>query len=74
VERRQGQLPKGRFAWGYANHQDRITQPMIRASMEDPWRLVSWKQAFAYTAARLNAIKTEHGARARRDYLEPLHQ
>jgi formate dehydrogenase major subunit len=55
---------KGRFAWGYANHQDRITEPMIRDSIEEPWRVVSWEEAFAHTAARLNAIKAEYGARA----------
>lgn len=55
---------KGRFAWGYANHQDRITEPMIRDSIEEPWRVVSWAEAFAHTAARLNAIKAEYGARA----------
>ena len=55
---------KGRFAWGYANHQDRITEPMIRDSIEEPWRVVSWAEAFAHTAARLNAIKGEYGARA----------
>jgi formate dehydrogenase major subunit len=55
---------KGRFAWGYANHQDRITEPMIRDSIEEPWRVVSWDEAFAHTAARLNAIKAESGARA----------
>ncbi len=55
---------KGRFAWGYANHQDRITEPMIRDSIEEPWRVVSWEEAFAHTAARLNVIKVEYGARA----------
>jgi len=55
---------KGRFAWGYANHQDRILEPMIRDSIEDPWRVVSWEEAFAHTAARLDAIKSEYGARA----------
>ena len=29
---------KGRFAWGYATHKDRITKPMIRAKITDPWR------------------------------------
>src|ERR1700687_4027806 len=29
---------KGRFAWGYANHSDRIMQPMIREKTSDPWR------------------------------------
>ena len=31
---------KGRFAWGYATHKDRITKPMIRAKITDPWREV----------------------------------
>ncbi len=55
---------KGRFAWGYANHQDRITKPMIRESHDQPWREVSWDEALAYAAGRLNAIKAQHGARA----------
>ncbi|WFL77324.1 formate dehydrogenase subunit alpha [Altererythrobacter arenosus] len=55
---------KGRFAWGYANHQDRITSPMIRESIDQPWREVNWDEAIAFTADRLNTIKAEHGARA----------
>ena len=55
---------KGRFAWGYANHQDRITKPMIRENIEDPWREVSWDEALRFTAGRLNAIKAQYGARA----------
>jgi formate dehydrogenase major subunit len=55
---------KGRFAWGYANHQDRITKPMIRESVDRPWREVSWDEALSYTAAKLNDIRTKHGARA----------
>ena len=55
---------KGRFAWGYAHHQDRITSPMIRDSIGEPWREVSWDEALAFTAGRLNAIKAAHGARA----------
>ncbi len=55
---------KGRFAWGYANHQDRITQPMIRKSVEDPWQVVSWDEAITYAASELTRIKASHGARA----------
>ena len=55
---------KGRFAWGYANHKDRITSPMIRESIDQPWREVSWDEALTFTAARLNAIKAKHGPRA----------
>ncbi|MCB2063040.1 MAG: formate dehydrogenase subunit alpha, partial [Novosphingobium sp.] len=55
---------KGRFAWGYANHADRITSPMIRETIDQPWREVSWDEALAYTAGKLNAIKAQYGARA----------
>src|SRR5499427_3591229 len=36
---------KGRFAWGYATHRDRILTPMIRDKITDPWREVSWDEA-----------------------------
>jgi formate dehydrogenase major subunit len=52
---------KGRFAFGYATHEDRITAPMIRESIDDPWREVSWDEAFEYTAARLKSIQERHG-------------
>jgi len=52
---------KGRFAFGYATHKDRITKPMIRESIDDPWREVSWDEAFQYTAARLRAIQEKYG-------------
>jgi len=55
---------KGRFAWGYANHQDRITKPMIRKSIEDPWQVVSWEEAISYTASEIKRLKDKHGARA----------
>ena len=52
---------KGRFAFGYATHSDRIASPMIRDSIDDPWRLVTWDEAIAYTAARFRAIQQQHG-------------
>jgi len=55
---------KGRFAWGYARHKDRIATPMIRESVDEPWREVSWDEALAYTAGRLRDIKDKYGARA----------
>ena len=33
---------KGRFAWGYANHRERILEPMVRTAIDQPWREVSW--------------------------------
>lgn len=55
---------KGRFAWGYATHKDRITKPMVRDSIEDPWREVSWDEAIAETARRFKAIQKEYGREA----------
>ena len=52
---------KGRFAYGYATHEDRITKPMIRAKITDPWREVSWEEAFAYTASEFKRLQTTYG-------------
>ena len=52
---------KGRFAWGYATHADRMTKPMIRERISDPWREVSWEEAIAFTAARFKDIQARHG-------------
>jgi formate dehydrogenase major subunit len=52
---------KGRFAWGYATHADRITTPMIRDSINDPWQVVSWEEAIAYAARRLKELQAKYG-------------
>jgi formate dehydrogenase major subunit len=52
---------KGRFAWGYATHEDRITSPMIRDRIDEPWREVSWEEAIAFAAARIRDIQARFG-------------
>jgi formate dehydrogenase major subunit len=52
---------KGRFAWGYATHGDRLTKPMIRAKITDPWQEVSWEEALAYTAGEFRRIQQTYG-------------
>ena len=52
---------KGRFAWGYATHQDRITTPMIRKSIHDEWRIVSWDEAVQYAASEIKRIAAKYG-------------
>jgi formate dehydrogenase major subunit len=52
---------KGRFAWGYATHPDRIRTPMIRKKITDPWREVSWDEAIAYAAAEFKRIQAQYG-------------
>src|SRR5579859_1157727 len=52
---------KGRFAWGYATHADRIVKPMIRAKISDPWREVSWKEAIGHAAAEFKRLQKQYG-------------
>lgn len=52
---------KGRFAFGYATHSERVTSPMIRESIDAPWQTVSWERALTFTAERIRAIQSQHG-------------
>jgi formate dehydrogenase major subunit len=52
---------KGRFAWGYATHKERILKPMVRAKITDPWREVSWEEAIAHTASEFRRIQAQYG-------------
>ena len=52
---------KGRFAWGYASHKDRILNPMIREKITDPWREVSWEEAFSHVAGEFKRLQQKYG-------------
>jgi formate dehydrogenase major subunit len=52
---------KGRFAFGYATHKDRITKPMVRKSIKDHWQEVSWEEAINYAASELKRIQEKYG-------------
>ena len=52
---------KGRFAWGYATHKDRVTKPMIRAAISEPWREVSWEEAIGHAASEFRRIQGKYG-------------
>ncbi|MCA0271045.1 MAG: formate dehydrogenase subunit alpha [Proteobacteria bacterium] len=52
---------KGRFAYGYASHQDRILSPMIRDKISDPWREVSWDEALTFAATRMRGVQDKYG-------------
>ena len=52
---------KGRFAWGYATHKDRVTKPMIREKITDPWREVSWEEAIGHAAREFKRIQKKYG-------------
>jgi len=52
---------KGRFAWGYATHPDRILSPMLRKKITDPWQEVSWDEAIDHAASEFKRIQAESG-------------
>ena len=52
---------KGRFAWNYANSDDRVTSPMIRNSIDEPWQPVSWQEAFSFAANKFKQLQTDYG-------------
>jgi formate dehydrogenase major subunit len=52
---------KGRFAFDYYAHPDRIRTPMIRASIDEPWQEVDWPTAFAHAASELHRLQDTYG-------------
>ncbi|MBS0338950.1 MAG: formate dehydrogenase subunit alpha [Proteobacteria bacterium] len=52
---------KGRFAWGYATHKDRMLKPMIRAKITDPWQEVSWETALNHAASEFKRLQAKYG-------------
>ncbi|MEW6255612.1 MAG: formate dehydrogenase subunit alpha [Pseudomonadota bacterium] len=55
---------KGRFAYGYATHKDRILKPMIRSSIHEPWKEVSYEEAIQYAASEFKRIQEKYGRRS----------
>jgi formate dehydrogenase major subunit len=55
---------KGRFAWGYTTHRDRILNPMIRDKISDPWREVTWDEAINHVASEFKRIQATYGRHA----------
>ena len=52
---------KGRFAWGYAHHKERILKPMMRETIDQPWREVSWEDAIGRVASEFKRLQDKHG-------------
>ena len=52
---------KGRFAYSYATHKDRMTKPMIREAITDPWREVTFDEAIAHAASEFKRIQGKYG-------------
>ena len=50
---------KGRYAFKFYNHPDRLTSPLIKDG--DSFRKASWKEAYSHIAKRLNEITSSNG-------------
>ncbi len=55
---------KGRFAWGYSTHKERVLDPLIRESVGDSWKKVSWEEAINYAAKRFKEIQNKYGRKS----------
>ena len=51
---------KGRYAFGFVDAPDRVTEPMIRVNGE--WKTVSWDEAIDFTVSEMNRIIAANGA------------
>jgi formate dehydrogenase major subunit len=52
---------KGRFAWGYATHRDRVLTPLVRERIDDPWREATWEEAIGRVASEFKRIQEKYG-------------
>jgi NADH-quinone oxidoreductase subunit G len=53
---------KGRFGHPFVNHEERLRTPMIRYRKGGKLIPVTWDEAIAFTAQKLEEIANEHGA------------
>lgn len=51
---------KGTYAFDFVHSDDRVTEPSIREN--GVWKIVSWEEAFQFTAQKLHEIKDKFGA------------
>jgi predicted molibdopterin-dependent oxidoreductase YjgC len=70
VTSRRGTLPndgelcvKGRFAYGFVHHEDRLTHPLVRGA-DGELHAASWDDALAAAADGLLAVKHRYGPQA----------
>lgn len=52
---------KGRYAFKFYNHPDRLHSPLIKNQQTGEFEKVSWDQAYDFIAKKLIAIKQQHG-------------
>ena len=52
---------KGRYAFDFANHDDRITTPLIRNASTGQLEPASWEAAFTFAGKRLRELRDARG-------------
>jgi formate dehydrogenase major subunit len=52
---------KGRFAFDYYISPDRVLTPLIRDTIDEPWRSASWPEAIEYAANGLRRAQEKYG-------------
>ncbi|MBU0681518.1 MAG: formate dehydrogenase subunit alpha [Proteobacteria bacterium] len=52
---------KGRFGFDFYRHGERLTQPLVRATRQDPFRKASWEEALTLAAAGLKKALAQAG-------------
>ncbi|WPD21586.1 MAG: formate dehydrogenase subunit alpha [Candidatus Electrothrix scaldis] len=55
---------KGRFGYDFYRHPERLTKPLIRERLDQPFREVSWQEALAFAAQGFLRIQQEQGTQA----------
>lgn len=55
---------KGRFAFDYYQHPDRVRTPLIRDYIDEQWREVSWDEAISFAARRMRDVQQRWGVRS----------
>ncbi|RJX30424.1 MAG: formate dehydrogenase subunit alpha [Desulfurivibrio sp.] len=55
---------KGRFGFAFHRHKERLVQPLMRESIEDSFRKVSWEEALSFAAKGFTRILASRGPQA----------
>ena len=53
---------KGRFGHTFYRSEERLRKPLLRESIDEPFKEVSWDQALEYVAGRFARIRDKYGA------------
>ncbi|XOF32553.1 MAG: formate dehydrogenase subunit alpha [Candidatus Electrothrix sp. YB6] len=55
---------KGRFGYDFYRHPERLTMPLIRERIDQPFRKASWQEALSFAAAGFLRIQEQDGPQA----------